>query len=67
MIGDALSNTAYIQAVSMEQIQKPIGIDFEAVSRRHIEQIISYLEIDVFKPEDEIIKQYDESHDMYFI
>lgn len=45
----------------------PTSFDPESVSRRHIEQIISHLEIVVFKPEEEIVKQYDESRDMYFI
>jgi CRP-like cAMP-binding protein len=32
-----------------------------------ITQIINFLEIELYKPEDEIIKQGDESYDMYFM
>lgn len=56
-----------MKAANLDQLVAPTSFDPESVSRRHIEQIISHLEIVVFKPEEEIVKQYDESRDMYFI
>lgn len=56
-----------MKAANLDQLVAPISFDPESVSRKHIEQIISHLEIVVFKPEEEIVKQYDQSHDMYFI